>query len=750
MIHSNYHANLTVNSQRSCLQQAPVTGEPRDITESAHITGWTLRRSVATLVEGREGEQGVAQSWNSTCGGRAQMPLPCESLCGSVFVLLCLFVADECAGQYVLRLPASAPRAGCWVLLARLTGCVEQARPMSAREKVDEANECVNAIDSTQLRLGSKFFTFDAVYDGNSRQETIYDDCVRELVTGCFNGYNATVLAYGQTGSGKTHTMGSSSVDTVLLEDQGIIPRAVRQMFDEIQQRKNSQPGWSCRVLVSFLEIYNEEFKDLLDTQALVGIKGKAGISLREGSHGSIQVMGASEESVSSYEDMLQCLEKGTVCRSVASTSMNAVSSRSHAIFTVTIEQTSVDTPSENTNPNFSDASEVAAAADSTTQLAPTTSTMTSKFHFVDLAGSERAKKTGAEGGRLKEGININYGLLVLGNVISALGDETRKGSHVPYRDSKLTRMLQDSIGGNSRTLMIACISPADSNFAESYNTITYANRARNIKNKPVVNRDARDAKMASMIEQIQRLKAERDAALQKAGISVSDLEVGEGGLGAGAGMGVTGQANVEAMRAEIRKCQQDNIKLLLRLEEAEKQVKSLHTQAKSHASDLSQAARERDTYRHRLEQATGEPAGPLDGTSVLEEKDRKLEAMCCEVARVQEKMEEMKFKVRQLESDVMKDQSVFSVQNKKIHYLSKKNQALKMENEGLARMSMSPMLKPPMQRTPPTNGRTSPAAPVETPSGDAGRTKDSPTVMGEFRKKLDTLLIEHDQKQVC
>jgi len=235
---------------------------------------------------------------------------------------------------------------------------------------------------------------------------------------------------------------------------------------------------------------------------------------------------------------------------------------------------------------------------------------MTSKFHFVDLAGSERAKKTGAEGGRLREGININYGLLVLGNVISALGDETRKGSHVPYRDSKLTRMLQDSIGGNSRTLMIACISPADSNFAESYNTITYANRARNIKNKPVVNRDARDTKMAAMVEQIQRLKAERDSALKKAGISVADLDIDGGlpGIGSLGGFGSSGK-DVEAekmLRAELGKRQQDNVKLLLRLEEVEKQVKVRDVALKQKTAQVTHVERERDRYRHRLETATG------------------------------------------------------------------------------------------------------------------------------------------------
>jgi kinesin family member 21 len=625
---------------------------------------------------------------------------------------------------------------------------------------VEEAQECVTAIDNTQLKLGSKFFTFDAVYDGGSRQEVIYDDCVRELVTGCFSGYNATVLAYGQTGSGKTHTMGSSSVDTVLLEEQGIIPRAVRQMFEEIQHRKLAQPGWSCKVLVSFLEIYNEEFKDLLDTNLLVGTKGKNSISLREGPNGSILVVGASEESVSSYEEMLQCLEKGTVCRSVGSTSMNAVSSRSHAIFTVTIEQTSIDTDTHSSHENADGHKSAEASDASTAPLTPTASSMTSKFHFVDLAGSERAKKTGAEGGRLKEGININYGLLVLGNVISALGDEARKGSHVPYRDSKLTRMLQDSIGGNSRTLMIACISPADSNFAESYNTITYANRARNIKNKPIVNRDARDAKMAAMMQQVARLKAERDAALKRAGLALSDLEVGvpgEDAPGAAPGMGAMGQgktAENDKLKAELSKRQQDNVKLLLRLEEAELQVTTLEAQLKTHAQKMAQVQTERDTFRHRLELATGVPAGPLDGSTVLEEKEVQLAAMREEVARANESMHEMQLKVRRLESDVQKDQSVFSVQNKKIHFLSKKNQALKMENEGLARMSMSPMVKSLIQRSPPPSasagGRVTPAAGEEEAKQQQqqqGR-KDSPTVMGHFRKKLDSLLSEHDDKE--
>eukprot|EP00960_Hanusia_phi_P041311 754936-Hanusia_phi.AAC.5 len=440
----------------------------------------------------------------------------------------------------------------------------DQARPLSTRERVEEASPCVQALDKEQIKLGSKYFTFDMVYDADSQQEVIYDDCVRELVRGCLKGYNATVLAYGQTGSGKTYTMGSTSIDAMLEDEQGIIPRAIRQLFDDIKEQKVKQPDVQYKIHVSFLEIYNEEIKDLLDNQPHLHGKHK-NISLREGPNGSIVVTGVTEEPVETCEEMFHCLERGTVCRSVGSTSMNSVSSRSHAIFTVTIEQS--------TDMQFS-GSESEGGAQEGSQEPHGSSSITSKFHFVDLAGSERAKRTQAAGERLKEGININYGLLVaslalarcpcdacqvLGNVISALGDESRKGSHVPYRDSKLTRMLQDSIGGNSRTLMIACISPADSNFAESYNTLVYANRARNIKNKPVVNRDPREAQLEAMKDQILRLKSERDVALKQAGLSVHDLQ--------GLLPEVTGERAMfdlgpadEAVRAELKQSQQDNV----------------------------------------------------------------------------------------------------------------------------------------------------------------------------------------------
>ena len=209
------------------------------------------------------------------------------------------------------------------------------------------------------------------------------------------------------------------------------------------------------------MELYNEQLFDLLSSKPR---REDTIVELREDGIKGIKIPGLTEVEISSVADTMAILEKASEGRVTAATAMNARSSRSHAIFTLTIE--------------------VRAKGD--------TKAMTvSKFHLVDLAGSERQKKTKAKGDRLKEGININMGLLSLGNVISALGEENRgANSHIPYRDSKLTRLLQDSLGGNSHTLMIACVSPADSNLEETLSTLRYADRARKIKNKPIINRD--------------------------------------------------------------------------------------------------------------------------------------------------------------------------------------------------------------------------------------------------------------------
>uniref|UniRef100_A0A3Q2XTV4 Kinesin-like protein KIF21B n=1 Tax=Hippocampus comes TaxID=109280 RepID=A0A3Q2XTV4_HIPCM len=377
--------------------------------------------------------------------------------------------------------------------------CVHVIRPQMAKEKIEGCHVCTLVTPGEpQVLLGKdKAFTYDFVFDINSEQQSIYQACVHKLIEGCFEGYNATVFAYGQTGSGKTYTMGTGFDVSLALPEQGIIPRAVHQLFEGIQSRKEqakeagTQPP-EFKVSAQFLELYNEEILDLFDGARDPECRSrKSNIKIHEDASGSIYTTGVTSRLVQSEEELLQCLKLGALSRTTASTQMNAQSSRSHAIFTIHLCQMRVcQQPLQLVSP-------------------PEYEALMAKFHFVDLAGSERLKRTGATGERAREGISINCGLLALGNVISALGDQTKKGGHVPYRDSKLTRLLQDSLGGNSRTVMIACVSPSDRDFMETLNTLKYANRARNIKNKVVVNQDKTSQQISALRAEIARLQME-------------------------------------------------------------------------------------------------------------------------------------------------------------------------------------------------------------------------------------------------
>ncbi|NXF99803.1 KIF4 protein, partial [Sakesphorus luctuosus] len=350
-----------------------------------------------------------------------------------------------------------------------------RCRPLVPRESSEGCQSCLFFVPGEpQVVVGKdKSFTYDYVFDPSTEQEEVFNTAVSPLVRGIFKGYNATVLAYGQTGSGKTYSMGGTYTANQEHEPSvGVIPRVIRLLFEEKQQRQD----WEFVLKVSYLEIYNEDILDLLCPSR----ERSAQISIREDPKEGIKIVGLTERSVSCAQDTVSCLEQGNNARTVAATAMNSQSSRSHAIFTICIDQ------KKKSDKNCS---------------------FHSKLHLVDLAGSERQKKTKAEGDRLKEGININKGLLALGNVISALGDENKKGGFVPYRDSKLTRLLQDSLGGNSHTLMIACVSPADSNLEETLNTLRYADRARKIKNKPIVNVDPQAAELHQLKQQIQELQ---------------------------------------------------------------------------------------------------------------------------------------------------------------------------------------------------------------------------------------------------
>jgi hypothetical protein len=348
---------------------------------------------------------------------------------------------------------------------------VARIRPLSQSEKERGSKETVTSmqLDSSSHSDGEselietnghgnnkRWFELDAVFDPFSTQSQVYEKsgARRAVCDDIFKGYNATILAYGQTGSGKTHTMGTAvrgDGGTQVQEGDGMIPRACIDLFDNVSRKCDG----NAKVELSYLEIYNEEVRDLL-----CPTDNHASLKIRENLNGEVYVSGLTAKQVSCPNDIGQLMEEASKKRVVGSTAMNAVSSRSHAICTLRIS----------------------GMIESDSQV----DKFTSKLTLVDLAGSERIKKTGAQGNRRQEGISINKGLFVLGQVVSALSGSSK--TRPPYRESKLTRLLQDSLGGNSRTIMVACVSPADFNVEESINTLRYATSARKIKSNATRN----------------------------------------------------------------------------------------------------------------------------------------------------------------------------------------------------------------------------------------------------------------------
>uniref|UniRef100_A0AAR5QK46 Kinesin motor domain-containing protein n=2 Tax=Dendroctonus ponderosae TaxID=77166 RepID=A0AAR5QK46_DENPD len=364
-----------------------------------------------------------------------------------------------------------------------------KVRPLVRHEIEKGCKEIVDTISINEqivIKNCEKSFTFNYVLGAESPEEELYNRCVAPLMKNIYQGFNVTIFAYGQTGSGKTYSMGTAYTGSGTM---GVIPRAVRDLFQHV--RDNFSTDFT--ITVSFIELYREMLYDLLANKP----RDQCTLEIREDIAKGIHIPNATEVLVHSVEDVLSILAKGSLGRATASTNMNEQSSRSHSIFTISIDMA-----------NKSDAY----------------LSKSSKLHLVDLAGSERSKKTGAEGKTFKEGVDINKGLFVLGNVISALGDEKTQNGYIPYRDSNLTRLLKDSLGGNSVTLMIACISPADYNLEETISTLRYADRARKIKNKPTVNQDPKTAEINELKRQLKLLQ------LQMAGqgdiiMSSSDID---------------------------------------------------------------------------------------------------------------------------------------------------------------------------------------------------------------------------------
>lgn len=355
---------------------------------------------------------------------------------------------------------------------------VVRVRPLSRKEQQDGhlattvADEDQGTITCNNPKSDvadpPKVFTFDAVFATDCNQKSIYDKCGATVVEAVLNGYNGTIFAYGQTGAGKTFTMEGLSEPPEL---RGIIPNAFQHIFDKVALAEEHQ---HFLVRASYLEIYNEEIRDLLSKEP------KNRLDLKENVDSGVYVKELTSFVVRSSHEIDQVMQAGKKNRSVGATLMNAGSSRSHAIFTIIVECAEVD---EKRGEHI----------------------RVGKLNLVDLAGSERQSKTGATGHRLKEATKINLSLSALGNVISALVDG--KSQHIPYRDSKLTRLLQDSLGGNTKTVMCANCGPAGYNFEETISTLRYANRAKNIKNKPKINEDPKDAMLREFQDEIRQLK---------------------------------------------------------------------------------------------------------------------------------------------------------------------------------------------------------------------------------------------------
>ncbi|KAL2185234.1 kinesin-domain-containing protein [Thermothelomyces heterothallicus CBS 203.75] len=374
------------------------------------------------------------------------------------------------------------------------------------------------AIDSPQ---GRKLFVFDRVFAPEVDQAGIWE-YLEECINAFTQGYNVSLLAYGQSGAGKSYTMGTSGpAEQGDPEAMGVIPRAATALFEQLEGPKRNpnrssmsqlrtparysasqaagpsqgEKNWTLRA--SYVEIYNEQLRDLLSPDN-VPPHERATVTIREDVRGNIILTGLRQVEVNSVEELMSVLNQGSTLRQTDATAINARSSRSHAVFTLNLVQ------KKNRLQTAQGAERRLSMPLEALTGGETFVTTDSKMHFVDLAGSERLKNTGAQGERAREGISINGGLAALGKVISQLSSR-QPGAHVSYRDSKLTRLLQDSLGGNAITYMIACVTPAEFHLSETLNTVQYAQRARAIQSKPRIQQVEEGDKQAI----IDRLKAE-------------------------------------------------------------------------------------------------------------------------------------------------------------------------------------------------------------------------------------------------
>ncbi|CAF0799890.1 unnamed protein product [Rotaria sordida] len=383
---------------------------------------------------------------------------------------------------------------------------IVRIRPVNNREMEKNDRSILHCEGETSILVEgaqpSRRFTFDSVFDVSSTQEDVFHySGIKRLVDMAIEGYISTCFAYGQTGSGKTHTMlgpGGAAIfrmdENYRIKNFGLVPRAINYLFQRLRE-KAQETNTPFYIRVSYCEIYNEQIRDLINP----------------GHTESLQVRGSVEDGfyvgnlfqtyIETMDELLTILEEGELNRAMASHNLNDTSSRSHAMLSIQIEQ------------------DIQGNDDPKEQM-----TRQGKLVFVDLAGSEKVKVSLSKGKQLTETNNINKSLLTLGTCISALSDPVKRAGHIPYRDSKLTRLLADSLGGHGITLMIACISPASSCENESLSTLRYANRAKNIENAPIIKTDSKENVINRLKREVRKLKDENHELRQKLGYQGNTL----------------------------------------------------------------------------------------------------------------------------------------------------------------------------------------------------------------------------------
>ncbi|KAN0063301.1 tubulin-dependent ATPase kip3 [Thecaphora frezii] len=400
-------------------------------------------------------------------------------------------------------------------------------------------------------------YAFDRVFNSSCTQNDVFEQTCKPLMDGILNGYNASVFAYGATGCGKTHTISGSP------DDPGLIFLTMKELYQRIDEAREESEVY---IRLSYLEIYNETIRDLLSAEPTPPGQG---LALREDAHNKISVVGITELVPESPESVLQIIQEGNLRRTMSPTEANAVSSRSHAVLQINVTQ----------KPRTADMSEDVTSA---------------SLNIIDLAGSERASATRNNGARMKEGANINKSLLALGNCINALCQSGGLRKHVPYRNSKLTRLLKFSLGGNCKTVMIVCVSPSSAHYEETHNALKYANQAKNIRTKVSRNMINVDRHVAQYVQTIQQLKeevAELKAKLEEKGSHESAAEKRKKAEAA---------QEAESVKREIRG-KTDNVRRLVREKGGfEAQVTAAETRAAEIRRRLDQVEAELAAHRSR------------------------------------------------------------------------------------------------------------------------------------------------------